>query len=1145
MDSEINIPTNKFQTPITKELLESLPGEVSTQLVDYINNVPYIRYLISPNRKRACDLERDKDGKIIIDLAHPHILENMDYFRQTAIYFEKHGIYTDLQPNGNPNSSYGKFVRREIDRCLNGMIRPSDGEWITGQMYYFLNYSIMELTKYKKGSKQAFRKIDFPEVWEGIYLRSHYLYQARYGGKYNSFLGGNHAAELASRGKGKSYYLSSILSHNFIFGESYEASKNIVSIIVAYLKEYLSTKDGTLGKFLNTINFCAEYTQFPRRKLIDSIINMTWKMGYKDPELNIDKGTLNTVLGVTTNDDVAKIRGKRASFIGIEEFGTFPNLRHLYNIMQPSVQEGDYVFGLIYMIGCVCAGTKVWTLDGRNINIEQLKKEDGIIGYSELPVVRDNYMFYNDGITRESIGKVIQPAKKECLEITLSNGNSLKCSIDHPILKQFKHTKRLGSYKETNKRRTLFKEQFVRADSLKISDRICECRTINIFGNEQLFDARLVGMLIGDGSYGFNETPKYSSEDEELLTYIKEKYSTSLSNTHITKKLKIYEDIRVKDICSKLKEIGIYGQTKLKKRLPLNYQKLDEQNIKELLSGLYDTDGCYYFKDKNSSITITQSNKSILEEIQILWRKFGVICSIKETKPTLNSNRLDKNPWFTLTITGAINLQKACKVLIPLVFHKKESKNNIEKFFNNYNPNKVKGYNSNYLVYKIVSIKSIGEQVVYNLSACTSRTYLANNIITHNTAGDKESDFAGAKEIMYNPKGYGMYSIPNVYDKENSGKKEFIYFYPGYLNRKGCYDKDGVSDVVKAIIEILTKRHNIKYNSTDPNTLLREIAEIPITPSEAIIKFDANIFPTLDITERINQLDNNINEYNDVYIGDIIFNVNNEPEFKITQETPIREFPHKNNKIAGAVEIYNMPEKTMINGKSVVYKNRYIASLDPVDDDSSETMSLVSIFVLDLWTDKIVCEWTGRLDFAEDAYEKVRKICLFYNAILNYENNKKGLFAYFSRMNCLHLLAPTLEFLKDKDMATTYSSINNKSFGVNATAPLNNFAIRLLRDWLIKPVETMEIIEDKEVITTKANLYTIRNRALLRELSLYNKEGNFDRVSSMLMLMLFREDRIVTLKGNLKKEENDAEYLGNDPFFNNNYTDKFKNKVQF
>ena len=56
----------------------------------------------------------------------------------------------------------------------------------------------------------------------------------------------------------------------------------------------------------------------------------------------------------------------------------------------------------------------------------------------------------------------------------------------------------------------------------------------------------------------------------------------------------------------------------------------------------------------------------------------------------------------------------------------------ILSFFDTYVPKKVKGYNKDYLVYKVVSIENIGKQVVYNLSACTSRTYLANNIITHN-----------------------------------------------------------------------------------------------------------------------------------------------------------------------------------------------------------------------------------------------------------------------------------------------------------------------------------------------------------------------------------------------------------------------------
>jgi len=58
--------------------------------------------------------------------------------------------------------------------------------------------------------------------------------------------------------------------------------------------------------------------------------------------------------------------------------------------------------------------------------------------------------------------------------------------------------------------------------------------------------------------------------------------------------------------------------------------------------------------------------------------------------------------------------------------------------------------------YKIVNIVDIGVQTIYNLSAICSRTYLANNIITHNTAGDKESDFSAAQKIMYSPRAFNM-----------------------------------------------------------------------------------------------------------------------------------------------------------------------------------------------------------------------------------------------------------------------------------------------------------------------------------------------------------------------------------------------------
>lgn len=760
------IPMNKYQTELTEELVNSLPQEVQDQLFDIINNVEFVKRLISPTREYAKDRPRDDRGRIIVDLANPHILEDMDYFRPSAIHYEKYGTFTNLRPNANPNSEYGKWVREERRRIWDGYVRESDGEWVTGYMYWFLNYSPMMLSKIreykdkngkKRKSKRADRVEALPECWEGIYWRFHCLDQASNGGLYNNFEGGQHMAELASRGKGKSYSLASILNHIFVVGENEEAHEKVKGIVTAYQKEYL-TKDGVLNKFVDMANFCATNTQFPRKRLKNSLQEMTWIMGYKDVELDIERGTQNTVLGVSSKDDESKLRGKRAAKILIEEFGTFPRLVDLYNVLLPSVQEGDIVFGQIYMLG---------------------------------------------------------------------------------------------------------------------------------------------------------------------------------------------------------------------------------------------------------------------------------------------------------------------------------------------------------------------------------------------TAGDNESDFAGAQEIMYNPKGYNMYALPNVFDKYNQGKPYFVFFFPGYVNRKGCYNENGVSDVIKALIEILMNRYRVKYNSTDPNTIIKTIAEVPITPAEAIVKTGVNMFPVADLTERIGQLDANPTEYDDVYVGDLVFNKDGQVEYKPTSATPIRDFPHKDNKIEGAIEIYQLPEIDRNTGKP--YNDRYILGADPYDDDESNTMSLGSIFVLDLWTDRIVAEYTGRPSFADDYYEICRKLCLFYNGRLNYEYNKKGLFSHFSTRNSLYLLTDVLDFLKEKQMMK--DGYGNKSKGTNASPAINAYARSRLRSWLLAPVPIMQTIDGEEKEVMVPRLFAVRNRALLKELINYNSEGNFDRISAMGMLMLLREDRMIRYQGDVSKEKQERannSYDGNDPFFKRNYDFKFK-----
>lgn len=748
-----SIETNAYQTQLTEEFLSTLNQEVKDELFDFINNVEYIKRLISPDRQYAKDRPRDEKGRIIVDLTNPHILQDMDYFREAAIYYNTHGVYTHLRPNANPNSEFGIWIRREIDRIWNGMVRPSDGEWITGDMYFYLNYTPIIQSKIKKGTKIADRIVDFPAVWEGVYLWFHYIHQARHGGLYNNFEGGNHCVEIAKRGASKSYTCASMLARLFVVGDNEETKKEVISVITAYLKDSLN-KDGTLNKFEKIIDFCAENTQFPSKRINSSLEKMFWKMGYEDINTGTKKGTLNEVIGVTSKDNVDKARGKRCSKFIYEEFGAFPKFIDTWTVNKRSVQEGDYVFGTAIAIG---------------------------------------------------------------------------------------------------------------------------------------------------------------------------------------------------------------------------------------------------------------------------------------------------------------------------------------------------------------------------------------------TGGSEGSNFYGALEMIYNPIGYNVYALPNVFDKNSQGKQYTVFFFGAYMNRLGHYNKDGVSDVIGALVEILQERHKVKYNTTDPLQLTRTKAEDPITIQEAIMKRESTIYPVAELTDVVNALDTDPKSLDDIYVGRLELRdgvVTFAPSY---DDKPVREFPHKDNKLSGAVEIHKMPEKDS-NGK--VYSNRYIGGIDPYDDDQSETLSLGSIIILDLWTDQIVCEYTGRPMFADDFYEICRRMLLFYNARANYENNKKGLFKYFSQYNSLYLLTDTLDFLKDKDMTKGESLFGNKAKGTTASAHTKAYARRSIRDWLLKPIAVVNEVDGELVEETVPLLTKLKTRALIKELIMWNSDGNFDRHDALGMAMLLREDKLRLLGNRDPKrmeEEADKDYLGNDDFFTKNY----------
>ena len=140
-------------------------------------------------------------------------------------------------------------------------------------------------------------------------------------------------------------------------------------------------------------------------------------------------------------------------------------------------------------------------------------------------------------------------------------------------------------------------------------------------------------------------------------------------------------------------------------------------------------------------------------------------------------------------------------------------------------------------------------------------------------------------------------------------------------------------------------------------------------------------------------------------------------------------------------------------------------------------------------------------------------------------------------MSCLHLLADTPEYLRDKQLVK-YSSFGSNAKGVNASAAINLYANERIKDWLLKPIPTIvqEDGEDKQVMIP--NLYRIRNRALLQELVAFTPEINVDRVRSLGMVMLYREEKMILYNGSIsqdKFDKADANDLSNDDFFKRNY----------
>ena len=393
------------------------------------------------------------------------------------------------------------------------------------------------------------------------------------------------------------------------------------------------------------------------------------------------------------------------------------------------------------------------------------------------------------------------------------------------------------------------------------------------------------------------------------------------------------------------------------------------------------------------------------------------------------------------------------------------------------------------------------------------------------TGGVEGGSFEGSEKLFYNTAAYEIYGIPNVFDKNTRGDTTCGFFWGGYLNRNGCYDEEcGEPDVIKALLQILTNRYKIKYNSSDPSAITQKKAEEPITPQEAIMRTEGTVFPVSDLKDYLESImvkkESFLAEH---YVGELVRTGDGKLKWRLNNDKfPLRSYDKDNANREGCLEIFEMPSE---NANGEIAHGRYIAGIDPIDADSGT--SLFSIKIMDLFVDRIVAEFTGRPRLAEEAYEIALRMLEFYNAVANYEKNLKGLFSYFDKKNALFRLCDTPQILKDMQM-TKDMGYGNTSKGTMANAEVNKWGRKLQADWMNTS------LEDEEN-PGKLKLHTLRGLAYIEECIKWNSDGNFDRVSAAGMLFILREDRYKRTQSAIANKDKQIETLANDKFFNRNF----------
>lgn len=383
------------------------------------------------------------------------------------------------------------------------------------------------------------------------------------------------------------------------------------------------------------------------------------------------------------------------------------------------------------------------------------------------------------------------------------------------------------------------------------------------------------------------------------------------------------------------------------------------------------------------------------------------------------------------------------------------------------------------------------------------------------------------EQNFYNPRAFGFMAFENVFD--NDARNEVCGFFKSYawglegeIDGVKGFDEDGNSNLRIGLKLAARERIEKKKTAKTFAEYLNYLGQRALFPAESFSSASENIFSSeaLNKFEDKLRVDNSYKFYTD---GELFEDGTKKIYFKsnarIRIENPdmktydyIQGVPRRGNEDPhGCIRVWFAPEyeETYIGDRLIrsILPGTYVAVYDPVgiDKDKKEITdrhSHNSIFVIEMprerngFKPKLCAAYYGRTERLEEADEKFYRLCKWYNCIGTglVEINRGETVSNFRKWKATKYLGYEPLYVWDSAVKEKVSA----SYGYNiGSGPKKLDGLRLLKEFLYEVIGKNEFGEDIYVFERFLDYQTIL------ELKKFNAEGNFDRISSLILLGIY------------------------------------------